>query len=98
MALEPQVGQTRPDRQKGVTALALLSLAAGFLHASVIDSHRGHGIAAGVFAGVALFQIVWAGVAVARANRLGLGEGRTVELDVEDGRLVVRPRGPSYRL
>jgi antitoxin MazE len=32
------------------------------------------------------------------ADRLGLGEGRTVDLDVEDGRLVVRPRGPSYRI
>jgi antitoxin MazE len=32
------------------------------------------------------------------ADRLGLGEGRAVELDVEEGRLVVRPRGPSYQL
>jgi antitoxin MazE len=32
------------------------------------------------------------------AERLGLDEGGTVELSVEDGRLVVRPRRPEPQL
>ena len=32
------------------------------------------------------------------ADRLSLGEGRTVELAVEADRLVIRPRGPSFKL
>src|SRR5688572_29264439 len=47
----------------------MLSVAAGFLHAAVIDAHHGHGIAAWDFAGVAASQIASAGPAVARPSR-----------------------------
>lgn len=96
MALEPQVGQTLPDRQQGVTALALLSVAAGFLHAAVIDSHRGHGIAAGVFAGMALFQVVWAGVAMAKATRLVLAVGAVANALFVAGWAVSRTSGIAF--
>lgn len=93
MALEPLVGETHPDRRQGVAALALLSLAAGFLHAAVIDSHRGHGISAGVFAGMALFQIVWAGVVMAKASRVVLVVGAVANAAFLVGWVVSRTSG-----
>jgi hypothetical protein len=96
MALEPPVTVTPPDRQQGVAALALLSLAAGFLHAAVIDSHRGHGIAAGVFAATALFQILWAGLVMARASRGLLAAGAIVNAAIVVGYVMSRTVGIDF--
>lgn len=75
--IETQVVPGGPPigRDYTIAALALLSLAAGFLHAAVIDSHRGHGIASQTFAGIAIFQVAWAALAMARPKRgiLALG-------------------------
>jgi len=63
------------NRRDDVVALALFSVAAGFLHAAVVDSHRGHGLAAEIFVGLALAQILWAGVVLVRPNRGVLAVG-----------------------
>ena len=67
-------------RRDDVIVLAILSLAAGFLHGAVVDAHRGHGIASQVFFGVALFQIVWAGLVLGRPTRLVLLAGAAANL------------------
>jgi hypothetical protein len=62
-------------RHQGYAALALLSLGAGFLHASVIDAHEGPGIASELFTAAAIFQVAWAGLLLARPSRLLLALG-----------------------
>ena len=84
------------NRRDDVVALSLLSVAAGFLHAAVIDAHRGHGIAAGVFAGLAVFQILWAGLVLARPNRALLGVGAVVNLAIVVGWVISRTSGIGF--
>ena len=96
MALEPPADATLPDRRQGVAALALLSVAVGFLHAAVIDGHRGHGIAAGVFAAIAVFQIVWAGAVMAKAGRGLLALGAVVNFAVVTGYVLHRTAGIGF--
>lgn len=96
MALGPPGTMTPSDRQRGVAALALLSLAAGFLHAAVIDAHRDHGIAPGVFTAIALFQIAWAGAVMAKASRPLLAVGAVVNLAIVVGWVVSRTTGIGF--
>ena len=84
------------NRRDDVVALSLLSVAAGFLHAAVIDAHRGHGIAAGVFAALAVFQIAWAGLVLARPNRGVLAVGSVVNLAIVLGWVLSRTSGIGF--
>ena len=70
-----EVRAPAPTRQDVVVAVALFSIAAGFLHAAVIDAHRGHGWAAQVFAVIAVAQIGWAMWVIARPTRRVLTAG-----------------------
>jgi hypothetical protein len=72
-ARTPEAAAT--PRSQGYAALALLSLGAGFLHASVINAHEGPGIASELFTAVAIFQVAWAALVLARPSRglLALG-------------------------
>jgi hypothetical protein len=86
----------RPERDYAYAALALLSVAAGFLHAAVIDAHRGHGISAQTFAGIAIFQVVWAALIMARPNRGLLAVGAGGNLVVAVGYLFSRTTGIGF--
>ena len=72
-AQNPEVPTT--PRHQGYAALALLSLGAGFLHASVISAHEGPGIASELFTATAIFQVAWAGLLLARPSRWLLALG-----------------------
>jgi hypothetical protein len=84
------------NRRDDVVVLSLLSVAAGFLHAAVIDAHRGHGIAAGVFAALAVFQIAWAGLVLVRPNRGVLAVGSIVNAAIVLGWIVSRTSGIGF--
>ena len=69
MLIPADIGAPPVDRQRAVVALALLSLTAGFLHATVIGAHRGHGLADHAFTALAIFQVAWAGLVILRPSR-----------------------------
>ena len=79
-----------------VAALALLSVAAGFIHAAVVDSHRGHGVAAGVFTAIAVFQIGWAGLVHFRPARWVLALGAAVNAAIVGGWALNRISGIPF--
>src|SRR5687768_11137484 len=84
------------SRRDEVLFIALFSVAAGFLHAAVIDSHRGHGIAASVFAAIAVFQIVWAGFVLARPTRWLLVAGAVGNAAIVVGWVLSRTTGIGF--
>jgi hypothetical protein len=57
------------SEQRTVWPLAVLSLAAGLLHASVIGAHEGQGQLPLLFAGAAVIQAGWALLVIARPSR-----------------------------
>jgi hypothetical protein len=83
-------------RQRAVVALAILSLTAGFLHATIIDAHRGHGIAAGTFTALAVFQVAWAGLVVTRPSRPVLALGAAANAAVVIGYALSRTTGIGF--
>jgi hypothetical protein len=87
---------TAVPRDYTIAALALLSVSAGFLHAAVIDSHRGHGIAAQTFAAIAIFQVAWAALAMARSSRVLLAIGAVGNAAVALGYLFSRTTGIGF--
>src|SRR5918998_2753600 len=89
---------TPADRSlpSSVAALALLSVAAGFIHAAVIDSHRGHGVAAGVFTAIAVFQVAWAGLLHVRPARWVLALGAAANLAIVGGWALNRTTGIPF--
>ena len=92
-------GVATPDRAlpAGVVGgLALVSAAAGFLHAAAVEGHRGHGIMAQLFAALAVFQIVWAGLLLVRASRPVLLVGAGVNLLVIVGYVLSRTTGVPF--
>jgi hypothetical protein len=86
----------RVESIPAVPALALLSLAAGLLHATVVTSHDGHGVAAAVFVGIAIFQLNWAVLAVAVPNRIVLALGAVVNSAIIIGYIFSRTTGISF--
>src|ERR671917_634190 len=83
-------------RSQGYAALALLSLGAGFLHASVISGHEGHGIASTVFTWTAIFQVAWAGLLLARPSRWLLALGAVANAAFVGGWVLNRTSGISF--
>ncbi len=83
-------------RSHALAALALLSLAAGFLHAAVVNPHRGHGIAAGVFTALAVVQVAWAGLVMIKPTRLVLALGAVINAAVVGGYLISRTTGIGF--
>jgi hypothetical protein len=83
-------------RSQGYAALALLSLGAGFLHASVINAHEGHGMASEVFTAAAVFQVAWAGLLLARPSRWLLALGGIANLALIGGWVLNRTSGISF--
>jgi hypothetical protein len=79
-----------------VAALALLSVAAGFIHAAVVDSHRGHGVAATVFTAIAVFQVGWAGLVHFRPARWVLAVGAVANAAIVGGWALSRTSGISF--
>jgi hypothetical protein len=76
-----------------VPTLAALSLAAGLLNAAVVSAHRGHGVAATVLIGIAIFQVTWAVLALAWPTRLMLSLGALANAVIVGGYLVSRTTG-----
>jgi hypothetical protein len=83
-------------RHQGYAALALLSLCAGFLHASVINAHEGPGIASELFTAAAIFQVAWAGLVLARPSRWLLALGAAVNTAFLGGWVLSRTSGISF--
>jgi hypothetical protein len=83
-------------RHQGYAALALLSLGAGFLHASVINAHEGPGIASELFTAAAIFQVAWAGLLLARPSRWLLALGAAVNTAFLGGWVLSRTSGISF--
>ena len=79
-----------------VPTLAVLSLAAGLLHAAVVSAHRGHGVAATVFIGIAIFQVSWAALAPAWPTRLVVGVGALANALIVGGYLLSRTSGIPF--
>jgi hypothetical protein len=79
-----------------IAALALLSVAAGFIHAAVVDSHRGHGVAAGVFTAIAVFQVAWAGLLHFRPARWVLAVGAGANAAIVGGWALGRTSGIPF--
>ena len=79
-----------------VPALAVLSLAAGLLHAAMVGAHRGHGVAATVFIGIALFQLTWAALAPAWPTRVMLSIGALANAVIVGGYLLSRTTGIGF--
>lgn len=79
-----------------VGCLALLSAGAGFLHAAVVEGHRGHGITAQLFAVLAVFQVLWAGLVLVRPSRAVLRVGAGVNLAVVVGYVFSRTTGIPF--
>ncbi|HZB71683.1 MAG TPA: hypothetical protein VE395_06085, partial [Acidimicrobiales bacterium] len=71
-------------------------MAAGFIHAAVVDSHRGHGVAAGVFTAIAVFQIGWAGLVHFRPARWVLALGAAVNAAIVGGWALNRISGIPF--
>ncbi len=96
--IQPQDLEAPPanGRSQWAGLLALLSLAAGFLHAATIDSHRGHGVAAGLFTIVAIAQVAWAALALARPTRAVLLLGGVLNGVVVAGYVVSRTTGIGF--
>src|SRR5688500_19517202 len=88
-----EAGVDAPARQDSVIVVALLSLAAGFLHAAVLDAHRGHGWAAQTFTIVAAAQIGWAAWVMARPTRKVLTIGAVLNGLFVLGWVLSRARG-----
>src|SRR5918997_6308107 len=89
---------TPADRSlsSSVAALALLSVAAGFIHAAVVDSHRGHGVAATVFTALAVFQVGWAGLVHFRPARWVLAVGAAANAAIVGGWVLSRTSGIPF--
>lgn len=91
-----------PDERTGdlasawAPALAILSLGAGFLHAAVIDGHRGHGIASQLFTAAAIFQVAWAALVLVRPTRLVVVVGALGNLAIAVGWVLSRTTGISF--
>ena len=79
-----------------VPTLAVLSLAAGLLHAAVVSAHRGHGVAATVFIGIAIFQVSWATLAPAWPTRLMVGVGALANALIVGGYVLGRTSGIPF--
>ena len=79
-----------------VPTLAVLSLAAGLLNATMVSAHRGHGVAATVYIGIAIFQISWAALAPAWPTRLMLSVGALANTVVVGGYLLSRTSGIAF--
>ena len=79
-----------------IAALALLSVVAGCIHAAVIDAHRGHGVAAGAFTVVAVFQVAWAGLVHFRPARWVLALGAVANAAVVGGWVLSRTWGIPF--
>ncbi|CAN5569751.1 hypothetical protein BH18ACT1_BH18ACT1_06800 [soil metagenome] len=96
--MQPQDLDAAPSsgRAQWAGVLALLSLAAGFLHAAMIDGHRGHGIVAQLFTAFAIFQVAWAALVLARPNRAVLLLGALGNAAVAVGYLVSRTTGIGF--
>jgi hypothetical protein len=84
------------EAMSAVPVLAVLSLAAGLLHATVVSSHDGHGVAAGVYIGIAIFQVNWAALALAWPRRLVLAIGASVNAAIVVGYVFSRTSGISF--
>src|SRR5215212_8506266 len=89
---------TPADRSlpSSIAALALLSVAAGFIHAAVVDSHRGYGVAAGAFTAIAVFQVGWAGLVHFRPARWVLAAGAVVNAAIVGGWVLNRTSGIPF--
>ncbi len=79
-----------------IGAVALLSAAAGLIHAAVIDSHRGHGAAAGIFTAIAVFQVGWAALVLFRPDRRILAGGAAVNAAIVAGWALNRTTGIPF--
>ena len=84
------------DLTATIAALALLSAAAGFIHAAVVDSHRGHGVAADVFTAIAVFQVAWAGLVLVRPVRWVVAAGAAGNAAVLGGWVLNRTSGIPF--
>jgi hypothetical protein len=74
----------------------MLSVAAGLIHASVIDAHRGHGAAPAAFAAVAVVQVAWAGLVLARPSRWVIAAGAGATAAVVGGWALSRTSGIPF--
>ena len=79
-----------------VPTLAVLSLAAGLLNAAVVSAHRGQGVAATVYIGIAMFQVTWAALATAWPTRLMLSVGALGNAVIVGGYLLSRTTGIGF--
>src|SRR5687768_3276316 len=97
-------GQSRQARGRhkeveaptAVLALAVLSIAAGLLHAIQVSSHDGHGVAATVYIGLAIFQLNWAALALAWPRRLVLAIGALANGLIVVGYVLSRTSGIAF--
>jgi hypothetical protein len=89
-------GGQRAETIPAVPALALLSLAAGLLHATVVTAHDGHGVAGAVFAGMAIFQVNWAALALAYPRRIVLALGAVANAAIVVGYIASRTSGIAF--
>lgn len=84
------------DARRILAVLALLSLAAGFVHASVLDAHRGHGVAAWAFGIIAVFQVGWAALVYLRPTRVVLVVGAVANAAIVGGWVLNRTTGIAF--
>ncbi len=84
------------NERRILAVLALLSLAAGFVHASVLDAHRGHGVAAWAFGIAAVFQVAWAALVYLRPTRVVLVVGAVVNAAFVGGWVLSRTTGIAF--
>jgi hypothetical protein len=100
IAYEADLRSERPVRALESTTvvptLAVLSLGAGLLHAAVVSAHDGHGVAATVFIGIAIFQVSWAALAPAWPTRLMVGVGALANTLIIGGYLLSRTSGIPF--
>lgn len=80
----------------GVAALALLSVIAGLLHATVVEPHRGHGIVATLFTAAAVFQIAWGALVLAKPSRPVIAAGVVTNLAFVGAWILTRTTGVGF--
>ncbi len=80
----------------GVAALALLSVTAGLLHATVVEPHRGHGIVATLFTVAAVFQIAWGALVLAKPGRPVIALGVVANLAFAGAWVLTRTTGIGF--
>jgi hypothetical protein len=93
---EPTTKRPRAEAIPAVPALALLSLAAGLLHATVVTAHDGHGIAGAVFVGIAIFQVNWAALVLVYPRRSVLALGAAANAAIVVGYILSRTSGIGF--